>query len=633
MTNPVFDLSARVIVLPVVHGSAFFAREVRRRLRHEAARGLDCLAVALPPSFAAGVESGVERLPRVSVVIQDEGDPLTDDGRGGCSYVPVDPCQPMIEALRVARSTGVARAWVDLEVAAWEPPVDLILPDSYPLPETGLEAFAAACLPVLPSPEPGGQRDERIRHMAHQLHLLELDHRRVVFVCALADWPWVRQAYHSRSPYPQPFGRPQMPNLTHLAEDSLYFLLGELPYLTFLYEHRRAEEVAGQEDASETIDGVRTLLIETRDRVLRSGPDETVGPAAQQASALTPQRLRVLLQYVRNRTLLDGRMTPQLYDLVLAAQQVIGDDYALSLIETARQYPPQRIGPERGEGVPLDFRQLVDDEGDLRDARNRLEGMPRTWRNLNLRPMPPEPLRQKWRMEWDPFGQCSYPPEDTRIENFQQHVRDQARTLLGLHQPKVEKFSASLKDGLDLRETLRNWHTGDLYVKELPPSRGSIEAVVMLFDVPADPASYGWRSTWYAEHDEESTLSFFATPHEDGIVGPGIGQSLYGGCMFIFPPRPIPDVWTDPRLDSFSSLEERLLAAACFHSQERRVVLVAPKAPTSRWRRLARGFGRQLVYLPMRRFSVATVDRLRHFHVLNGRHIRSYAARYIRPPR
>ena len=157
MTNPVFDLSARVIVLPVVHGSAFFAREVRRRLRHEAARGLDCLAVALPPSFAAGVESGVERLPRVSVVIQDEGDPLTDDGRGGCSYVPVDPCQPMIEALRVARSTGVARAWGELEVAAWEPPVDLILPDSYPLPETGLEAFAAACLPVLPSPEPGGQ--------------------------------------------------------------------------------------------------------------------------------------------------------------------------------------------------------------------------------------------------------------------------------------------------------------------------------------------------------------------------------------------------------------------------------------------------------------------------------------------
>jgi hypothetical protein len=204
---------------------------------------------------------------------------------------------------------------------------------------------------------------------------------------------------------------------------------------------------------------------------------------------------------------------------------------------------------------------------------------------------------------------------------------------LGLDLPKVEKFSASLKDGLDIRETLRNWHTGELYVRELPPSRGNIEVVVMLFDVPADPATYTWRSTWYAEHEEESTLSFFATPHEEGIVGPGIGQSLYGGCMFIFPPKPIADVWTDPRLQGLASLEERLLAGACLHSKERRVVVVSPQPLSPRWRRLAREFRRQLVYLPLRRFSADTVDRLRRFHVLNGRHVRSYAARYIRPPR
>ncbi len=633
MINPVFDLSTRVTVLPVVHGSAFFAREVRRRLQAEAAGAWDCLAVALPPSFAAGVEEGVEGLPRVSVVIQDEDDAASSDGRGGCSYVPIDPCQPLIEALRVAQSADVGRAWVDLEVAVWETPVDLQLPDPYPLPTTGLEAFAAACLPVLPTPVPGSQRDERIRHMAYQLHLLELEHERVVFLCSLQDWPWVRAAFRSRAPYPEPFGRPRMPVLTELAEDSLYFLMGELPYLSFLYEHRRAEEVTGRLDASESIDGIKTLLIEARDRALHAGETEVGRPLAEQAASLTPQRLRVLLQYVRNRTLLDHRMTPQLYDLALAAKQVIGDDYALALIDTARQYPPQRIGPRGDKGAHLDFRQITDDDGNARDARNRLAGVPRTWRNLQLRPTPPAPLREQWRMEWDPFGQCSYPPEDTRIENFQQHVREQARSLLGLDLPKVEKFSASLKDGLDIRETLRNWHTGELYVRELPPSRGNIEVVVMLFDVPADPATYTWRSTWYAEHEEESTLSFFATPHEEGIVGPGIGQSLYGGCMFIFPPKPIADVWTDPRLQGLASLEERLLAGACLHSKERRVVVVSPQPLSPRWRRLAREFRRQLVYLPLRRFSADTVDRLRRFHVLNGRHVRSYAARYIRPPR
>jgi len=631
VTNPVFDLSGRVTVVPVVHGSVFFAREVRRRLRIEVAGTWDCLAIALSPSFAAAVEEGVERLPRASVAIQDEN--YVEGGHRGCSYVPIEPCQPFIEGIRIAQGANVTRAWVDMEVAAWEPPADLHLPDPYPLPTTGLEAFSAACLPVLPAPAPGTQRDERIRHMAYQLHLLELEHERVILLCSLADWPWVRSAYCSRAPYPTPFGSPGLAILTQLAEDSLYFLMGELPYLSYLYEHRRAEEVAGHGDASESIDGVKTLLIEARDRALRAGQSEMGQPLVEQAASLTPQRLRVLLQYVRNRTLLDRRMTPQLYDLALAAKQVIGDDYALALIDTARQYPPQRIGPDRGEGAHLDFRQLVDDDGNLRDARNRLAGMPRSWRNLQLRPTPPAPLREQWRMEWDPFGQCSYPPEDTRIENFQQHVREQARSQLGLDLPKVEKFSASLKDGLDIRETLRNWHTGDLYVRELPPSRGNIEVVVMLFDVPANPATYSWRSTWYAEHDEESTLSFFATPHEEGIVGPGIGQAVYGGCMFIFPPKPIPDVWTDPRLEGLASLEERLLAGACLHSQERRVVVVSPKPPSAHWRRLARQFRRQLVHLPLRRFSAETVDRLRRFHVLNGRHVRSYAARYIRPPR
>jgi hypothetical protein len=622
LPNPIFDLSERVTMIPVVHGSAFFAREVRHRLKREAAQGWDCLAVALPPSFAAGVEESVERLPRVSVVVQQESDPAGENGMGGASYVPVEPCQALIEALRVAQTAGIARAWVDLEVENWEPPGDLVLPDAYPLPTTGLEAFAAACLPVLPTPEADSQHDERLRYMAQQLHLLELEHTRVVLVCSLADWPWIRQAYHSRSPYGQPFGRPQMPLVAPLSEQDLYFVLGELPYLSFLYEHRRAEEIVGHSDAKEVVDGVKTLLIEARDRALKVAGEEH-SAAAQQASTLTPRRLRILLQYARNLTLLDGRMTPQLFDLALAAKQVIGDDYALSLIETARQYPPQRIGPDRGNGG----------EVELQDSQNRLLGSRKLWRNLHLRPTPPAPLREQWKMEWDPHGQCSYPPEDTRIENFQQHVRDQARALLGLDLPRVEKFTASLQDGLDLRETLRNWHSGDLYVKQMPPSRGNIEVVVMLFEVPAEPAVYPWRSTWYAEHDEESTLCFFATPHEEGIVGPGIGQSIYGGCMFIFPPRPIPDVWTDPRLAGYDQLEDKLLAAACMHSQERRVVLVAPKAPSTHWRRLARGFGRQLVYLPMRRFSADTVDRLRRFHVLNGRQVRSYAARYIRPPR
>ena len=114
------------------------------------------------------------------------------------------------------------------------------------------------------------------------------------------------------------------------------------------------------------------------------------------------------------------------------------------------------------------------------------------------------------------------------------------------------------------------------------------------------------------------------------MIGPGIGQSRYGGALFLFPPRPIPNVWEDPRLHFATTLEERLIAAAAVHSHEPHVALVSPVPPKSRWRRIARQAHRRLVTIPLSRFSGQTVDRLRRFHVLNGHQIRSYAATFIR---
>ena len=116
----------------------------------------------------------------------------------------------------------------------------------------------------------------------------------------------------------------------------------------------------------------------------------------------------------------------------------------------------------------------------------------------------------------------------------------------------------------------------------MPPSRGSLEVVVFLFDIPADPQVYVNRTTWYAEHAEESTLAFYATDPMKNLVGPGIAQAQYGGALFIFPPRPIPDVWFDKRLDFTDTLEERLLAAAFLHSKDKHVAVVSPEDPAGK---------------------------------------------------
>lgn len=100
--------------------------------------------------------------------------------------------------------------------------------------------------------------------------------------------------------------------------------------------------------------------------------------------------------------------------------------------------------------------------------------------------------------------------------------------------------------------------------------------------------------------------------------------------MFLFPPRIIPDIWEDPRFDFTDTLEERLVASACFHSRERYIALLSSAPPGAGWRRLARRHGKKLIHIPLGRFSQSTIQNLRLFHVLNGQSVRSYAAQFIR---
>ena len=164
----------------------------------------------------------------------------------------------------------------------------------------------------------------------------------------------------------------------------------------------------------------------------------------------------------------------------------------------------------------------------------------------------------------------------------------------------------------------------------MPPSVGTIDCCVMLFDTPADPQEYPWRTTWFAEHAEESTLAFFATNFADEVIGPGIALATYGGAMFLFPPVAIRDIWRDPSLEFTNGLEERLIAAACKHARERQIALLSPKPPTANFRRIARKFQRHLVHLPLSHFNDAMIQQLRMVHVLNGHQVRSYAEHFIR---
>jgi len=623
----VLQLGPGVTLLPVVHGSGDMAVEVRRLML---ANEFDCLAVPLPESFQEDVEEAIGNLPGISVVLQEEvctggaaewspeaapEEDSEDEERRRFSYVPIDPCEPVIAALRIAVQERLPRYFIDLETAHFESH-SAALPDPYALKQTSIERFAAAVLPAIPPP-PGLQARDRIMMMARRLRVLSEEYKSVLFPCAMTDWPWIRDEW-TQSVEVDASDDDVLPTIVRSVDpDTLLFLLAELPFITGLYELARAEL---DDDENLSVDGIKELLLTSRDNY-RSD-------LGSRARRITPHLLSLCLQYVRNLSLADRRMTPDLYGLVTAARQIAGDQFAIHLVDTARTYRYTSV-----EGLPqirFGINQAALTDGDTVDVVSRLPGHPVTWRTCRLTPRPEHTQQVEWTRSWNPLGQCSWPPEDVAIERFRTRIRDVALDLIGSDLARTEKFSASLKDGLDMRETLRNWHTGDLYVKIFPPARGRLDCVVMLFDSPADPRDYPWRITWHAESHDESTLSLFATDFRSEMIGPGIALATYGGAMFLFPPRPIEDIWQNPRFNFADTLEERLVAAACHYSRERHVALLSHLPPGPGWRRLARRYRKKLVHVPLGRFSQETIQQLRMFHVLNGQQIRSFAAHFIR---
>ncbi|OYW11702.1 MAG: hypothetical protein B7Z55_18990, partial [Planctomycetales bacterium 12-60-4] len=141
----------------------------------------DCLAVVLPESFRSNVLEAIQLLPTPSMVLQrclpdygrswdsdsDDDSDGSSDSQAAWSYVPIDPCQPVIMGLRLAMEERMAIKFIDLETNEFQPQ-STVLPDPYALKTVSLEKFATAVLPSIMRPFTE-QEKERIQYMAWQL--------------------------------------------------------------------------------------------------------------------------------------------------------------------------------------------------------------------------------------------------------------------------------------------------------------------------------------------------------------------------------------------------------------------------------------------------------------------------------
>lgn len=341
-----------------------------------------------------------------------------------------------------------------------------------------------------------------------------------------------------------------------------------------------------------------------------------------------PQREKLFFRFARNWSIGLARILPDMYQLVMSARAFGKDDFARFMYELLAFLPPLSNPSAPPRELQLD--DLFRDSRLLRfrlrpkwKERSRSGRLPRGLRKR----LPRERYPGEWASQWREGGICSYPPEDLIIEDFGRYLQKQATAILQGREEQSVPFTASMLDGIDYRETIRSYHLGRIFVKDLRKRGIEAGSVVVIFSEEA--ADFSWRVVWWGEHNEESDMAFYATNPADRVVGPGICQSRYGGLMMSYPPGRLHDIWDDPEYGVLEKPADRLLAAAIEYNQRRAVVHIAARPPARRLVELAARFGQQVVHMPLSTLSPVMLARVQRFHVLDSQDRRGDAGDYI----
>jgi hypothetical protein len=589
-----------ITYLPVVPGRVEFAAEVRRRILELRPK---VVGVELPGKLRKQFIRAVDRLPEMSVIVYP--DPSDDDR---AIYIPVEPADPFTEAVRTALEIGAEVLFIEPDHVE-RPHISDRYPDTYTVRRLGLDRYVAA---YRAQSEPA--TDEIAQHAAAMAWKLQGSDpgTPTVAIIALNMLDQVLAAVESPQEEPPP---PRMTGRIELVNphpDCLVEICTEYPYLQDRYEFHRL----GAEEA--LIDRPKVQIALMRDAEAKY--EENTG------EKLAHWHRRLIAKYTRNLAITTGSLLCGAFDLAVAARSIVDDNYGYEVWQTANRYPAQQTKSEL-ETINLSGEEIWLNTKRVR-IRRRLPRPKQRLKSTGIKPRKKEKFKGEWAMQTSGVMMCSYPPEDLVIEEYGRFLKRKAKSLLSEERARVEPFTTSILDGIDIRETIRNWHRRKIYVRQLDRVAGEVGAVVVIFDEDAGNR-YSYQTTWLGEHQNESDMAFYSTDPFDNIVGPGIGRGEYGGLLMTLPPRRMIDVWTDPDYEFAETKSERLLLAALDYSVERYVVYVAARPPRSIFRSIANRLNRKIVYIPIGQLSPARVKKLRVVHVLDSHERREIAKDYI----
>ncbi|MEO6095577.1 MAG: hypothetical protein ABIW76_07825, partial [Fibrobacteria bacterium] len=184
MTIP---LSPRISAFPIRHGRAPFAMELRKLLWNQGGssgesgksrKGFDAFAFALPASLRDDALEGVDALPSVrALVIRVDGSVR--------AYLPFDPCDAYVEALRQARQRRLSVEFLE-DDSLLEGPLIQTLPDAYLAKGIGSQRYYEVAKQLLASQGVDDRLARRAGTVFAGLRAMEKRFSRILFLC---DFP------------------------------------------------------------------------------------------------------------------------------------------------------------------------------------------------------------------------------------------------------------------------------------------------------------------------------------------------------------------------------------------------------------------------------------------------------------
>ena len=595
-----------VRLVPILHNRMEFATEVRRQFEEFRP---DRVAVEYPDTLGDKILQGVKRLPLLSVVYYEDKD-------GAFTYLLLEPTDGQVEAVRMALSKGLPIHFIDRDTSGY--PLDYSpMPDPYAVKTIGHFLYSQAYLKVRQNHTSLPEDTLREKTVAYHLQRLSRKGERILFVGGLSHLPGLQDLLNQ--PQTQVIGRRKREGvgLAHLHKESSQEILSEIPHLAAAYERARSSDGMDKMDRLKIIGQLINIAAKNH---WKKNKEE-----------LSRTQIRILHKFARNYALLTGYLVPNFYQLIVAARGAADDNFAYEVWEKGSEYPWQTEEPGlpilhlKGEDVFLDQKRIR--------FHRRLKTMRRRLIPIPVRKKKRERYPGEWRKEFKGFSICSYPPEDLVIEGYGHYLKKKAFEIKSEENSRIEPFMCSMMEGLDIRETIRDWKRGTIYVKAERPLKGKVGSVVVIFD--ADLAKEGseenfpWCVTWLGEHAQESDMAFYSTPAGEIMDGPGVSRCQYGGFMLTYPPMRVYDIWKDPFFEFARNKPERLLMAALDYCLEKHVVYMSATPPSGWCHSIAARMGKKIIYLPIGSFSPVTLKKIRQFHVLDGHPVRKYARHYI----